>query len=227
MTELEAKLLAAVKANHEWHTDHDDYDGYPGSDLEALNVAALAAAESDPEMLTADHDLLRQQPVGYVSDDGLESLRARKPGAPPIWPHATNHNHHPLFALPAATEPVNARLLEALRFYAEGHHFVLHAPDSWDTVSGEPQNLLEDEANTATVEDGSIARAAIAAAEAQQAGPVRLVEALNKRCYMFSEKHLSGYRIVLGFEAQGDADEAIDQLSKPRTVKNQPQPCGD
>lgn len=42
-------------------------------------------------------------------------------------------------------------------------------PNEWrDTVSGEPQNFLEDAANTATVETGSVARAATAAAEAQQ-----------------------------------------------------------
>lgn len=53
-------------------------------------------------------------------------------------------------------------LRAALEFYAEGHHFILHDANAWETVSGEPQNFQEDEANTATVEDGSIARAAIA-----------------------------------------------------------------
>ena len=33
-----------------------------------------------------------------------------------------------------------------------------------DTVSGEPQNFLEDQENTAMVEDGSVAKAAISAA---------------------------------------------------------------
>ena len=49
----------------------------------------------------------------------------------------------------------------ALEFYAGGSHFTMHDPDAWDTVSGEPQNFYEDENNTATVEDGSIAKAAI------------------------------------------------------------------
>ena len=53
-------------------------------------------------------------------------------------------------------------LLAALEFYAEGHHFILHDANAWETISGEPQNFQEDEANTATVEDGSVARAAIA-----------------------------------------------------------------
>ena len=56
------------------------------------------------------------------------------------------------------------RLLEALRFYADRNHFILSDDSAWDTVSGEPQNFWCDEAGTATVEDGSIARAAIAAA---------------------------------------------------------------
>lgn len=55
-----------------------------------------------------------------------------------------------------------ARLREALQFYADGHHFVMHQAEFWDTVSGEPANFYEDEANTATVEDGSVAKAALA-----------------------------------------------------------------
>jgi len=42
-------------------------------------------------------------------------------------------------------------LRAALAFYAEGSHFVRHNELAWDTVSGEPTNLWEDENNTATV----------------------------------------------------------------------------
>ncbi|SDX15768.1 hypothetical protein SAMN05518669_103426 [Variovorax sp. YR634] len=55
------------------------------------------------------------------------------------------------------------RLREALQFYADGNHFTQHQPDAWDTVSGEPSNFYEDESNTATVEDGSVAKMALAA----------------------------------------------------------------
>ena len=49
-------------------------------------------------------------------------------------------------------------LLEsALRFYAHGHHF-FGDKETWDTVSGEPQNFWCNEAGDATVEDGSIAK---------------------------------------------------------------------
>lgn len=52
-------------------------------------------------------------------------------------------------------------VLDALRFYANGSHFCLADETAWDTVSGEPQNFWCDEAGTATVEDGSIAKAVL------------------------------------------------------------------
>jgi hypothetical protein len=52
-------------------------------------------------------------------------------------------------------------LRKALQFYADGDHFIKSEPNSWDTVSGEPQNYWCDEAGTATVEDGSIAKLAL------------------------------------------------------------------
>jgi hypothetical protein len=51
---------------------------------------------------------------------------------------------------------------DALQFYAEQRHFAIADEDAWDTVSGEPQNFWCDEAGTATVEDGSVAKAALA-----------------------------------------------------------------
>jgi len=62
-------------------------------------------------------------------------------------------------AEPAPTVPEG--ILDALRFYANGSHFTMHDSSAWDTVSGEPQNFYEDESNTATVEDGSIAKLAL------------------------------------------------------------------
>lgn len=61
----------------------------------------------------------------------------------------------------AARDAEIARLRQALLFYAEKGHFMLSDESAWDTVSGEPQNLWCDEAGTATVEDGAIARAAL------------------------------------------------------------------
>lgn len=57
---------------------------------------------------------------------------------------------------------VEHRLRLALRFYANGYHMDLSGnPDAWDTVSGEPANYFCDEAGTATIEDGTIAKLAL------------------------------------------------------------------
>lgn len=55
----------------------------------------------------------------------------------------------------------NVALEAALKFYADGDHLLLADADAWDTCSGEPINFLHDEAGTASVEDGSIAKAAL------------------------------------------------------------------
>lgn len=55
-----------------------------------------------------------------------------------------------------------ARLEQGLKFYAEGHHLLLADADVWDTCSGEPINFLHDDAGTASVEDGSIAKQCLA-----------------------------------------------------------------
>lgn len=61
----------------------------------------------------------------------------------------------------AAADRLDA-LEAALRFYAAGDHFNLSDPGQWDTVTGEPQNFWCDDAGTATVEDGTVARMALA-----------------------------------------------------------------
>lgn len=72
-----------------------------------------------------------------------------------------------LFNAPPAAQDV-APLLEALAYYANGDHLQLADPDAWDTCSGEPMNFLHDAAGTASVEDGSIAKVALAAYRGQQ-----------------------------------------------------------
>ncbi|WP_454731449.1 MULTISPECIES: hypothetical protein [Cupriavidus] len=66
-------------------------------------------------------------------------------------------------------------VLDALRFYANGLHFNINDRDAWDTVSGEPQNYWCDEAGISTVEDGSIAKAAlqgVAFTDGEDADPI-------------------------------------------------------
>ncbi|SEI41673.1 hypothetical protein [Paraburkholderia diazotrophica] len=61
-------------------------------------------------------------------------------------------------------QTIPAAVLDALRFYAHGHHFNIDADQQqFDTVSGEPQNWLfsERDDDCTMIEDGSIARAAL------------------------------------------------------------------
>ncbi|MFG0500781.1 hypothetical protein ACF8MH_26215 [Pseudomonas sp. YQ_13] len=53
------------------------------------------------------------------------------------------------------------RLREALKFYADRVHFAEDIGSDWDSVSGEPANVLWHENEAWFVEDGSIARAAL------------------------------------------------------------------
>ncbi len=71
-----------------------------------------------------------------------------------------NHNIDLMKRL-ADAERRNAELETALKFYSEGDHLLLADPDEWDTCSGEPINWLHDSAGTASVEDGSVAKAAL------------------------------------------------------------------
>jgi hypothetical protein len=63
---------------------------------------------------------------------------------------------------PGDTDERIAMLEKALSYYADGCHLALSEPDAWDTVSGEPANFLCDEAGTATVENGTVAKCALA-----------------------------------------------------------------
>lgn len=72
---VNARLLEALRANHQWHIDHDEDDGYPGSDLEATNLGAIAAAEAKqagPARLT-DEVIERL----WYSSRGISTLFAR------------------------------------------------------------------------------------------------------------------------------------------------------
>jgi hypothetical protein len=64
----------------------------------------------------------------------------------------------------AGAQAVPQAVLDALRFYAHGHHYNIDADhQQFDTVSGEPPNWLHSERDDdcTMIEDGSIARAAL------------------------------------------------------------------
>lgn len=46
---------------------------------------------------------------------------------------------------------------------------------------------------------------------------------LGKRCYVTSEKHLSGYRLIVGFESAADCDAAHDFVLAQRKAKTAPE----
>ncbi|GEM_PF-624491 len=85
------------------------------------------------------------------------------------------NGEHRLYTRLAQTEqqPEQSGLIKALEYYANGNHLLLADPDAWDACSGEPLNFLHDDAGTASVEDGSIARVAL---EAYRAAPIAQTE---------------------------------------------------
>ena len=46
-----------------------------------------------------------------------------------------------------------------------------------------------------------------------------LLNALKKRCYTISESHLSGYRLILGFNTLDDVHGAHQQIVKSRAIR--------
>jgi hypothetical protein len=72
-------------------------------------------------------------------------------------PDVQFHKEDCLYRVLAEAQDRIRSLESALRFYAHGDHF-FGDKDSWDTVSGEPQNFWCNEAGDATVEDGTIAK---------------------------------------------------------------------
>lgn len=53
---------------------------------------------------------------------------------------------------------------EAINFYAKGEHYHFES-GNWDTVSGEPNNILWHDEEPDFVEDGSVAKAALKSVE--------------------------------------------------------------
>lgn len=104
-------------------------------------------------------------------------------------------------------------VLDVLRFYAHGHHFCLSDGTAWDTVSGEPQNFWCDEAGTATVEDGSVAKALLQgkAMEAEE-----LCAPIDGEVYVAQEACISNPSLQA---AQGLSDREIaDTVNQVRDI---------
>jgi hypothetical protein len=138
--------------------------------LSQIDNMVAGLARPAPEALL--WQIMVAGPAGYVRREAFagsnlaEALEnVRKQGF--AWVEDEDSGFPDVLVKMAAPEalPVAARvpegILDALRFYANGSHFTMHDSSAWDTVSGEPQNFYEDESNTATVEDGSVAKLAL------------------------------------------------------------------
>ncbi len=62
----------------------------------------------------------------------------------------------------AEAQAENAKLRAALKFYADSEHYHFES-DNWDSVSGEPSNILWHSDEPDYIEDGEVARAALSA----------------------------------------------------------------
>lgn len=62
------------------------------------------------------------------------------------------------------------RMREALKFYADRDHFADDIGNDWDSVSGEPTNILWHGQEAWFVEDDSVARAALLGMSEQDPG---------------------------------------------------------
>lgn len=127
---------------------------------------ALVPVEPTPEMIEAARDVKRQRLVRAAA----ELKQGRRPDTIGMALAVNEEWAAMLAAAPVPAAPVVAAperptredLIAALKFYADGEHFQVADCSAWDTVSGEPPNWLCDEAGTATVEDGHIAKATLA-----------------------------------------------------------------
>ncbi|MCT8164972.1 MULTISPECIES: Lar family restriction alleviation protein [unclassified Pseudomonas] len=151
----------------------EEHQGEPAAlpERKAITAHGLTALDSEAEGWNACLDEIaklgprythpvRGEPVGYMNQASIDAIRSHgqalimvgvngfPPGdkAIPLYTHAD----------PGEVE----RLRAALRFYADREHYHFES-GNWDTVSGEPLNILWCGEEPDFIEDGSVARAAL------------------------------------------------------------------
>lgn len=133
-------------------------------------IASLAAPAVLEPLTLSDDDLLRIAttlglPFGMLDTDYCKSMEI-EPGTRSygeVTCEGMVRFGRAVIAAARQAAPVSPPgWREALQFYADGSHFNMAVQDAWDTVSGEPTNFWCDEAGTATVEDGTVAKMALA-----------------------------------------------------------------
>ena len=136
----------------------------------ANRIAALASAAEQPgaderrlrRILCARYEFLPYMDDGEAQGQKLDWLRCTVDQIEARILEVDHERFLASAAAPAEQPSEIENLRKALQFYANGEHFMKADEHAWDTVSGEPQNYWCDEAGTATVEDGTIARLALA-----------------------------------------------------------------
>ncbi|WP_425953021.1 hypothetical protein [Ralstonia pseudosolanacearum] len=140
--------------------------------LNMAKVYARAALSSQPNRGTPEQ-ILTERKLTCEAIDGAIALGYQNANQPPSDEHwlapfwrigrkqAVLEQSGQRSGVAETAKVLPFAVLDALRFYANGSHFCLADETAWDTVSGEPQNFWCDEAGTATVEDGSIAKAVL------------------------------------------------------------------
>lgn len=170
LTRAEACILVDRTAVLDCHTGPDGIDDDGAAVLEDYDDALLtiraALAAADAELA---HPAPAAQPEPTLAGHFIKDFGGR----PGRWHQCNDAAEYtvPLYTAALSVQPVageqdvrpsRAALIAALKFYADGSHFLKSDADAWDTVSGEGQNYWSDEAGTATVEDGGIARMTLA-----------------------------------------------------------------
>lgn len=144
-----------------------DPEQYVATFREALQTIASRASGQGQAGAVVDPEMFLDEGLADVQDEsGINTYYSKGAVLECIAAALASRNESPAASLQslggdAGVSAENARLREALQFYADGNHFAMHNSDAWDTVSGEPANFWEDESNTATVEDGSVAKMAL------------------------------------------------------------------
>jgi len=106
---------------------------------------------------------------------------------------------HQLFTDRAEQAALIEKCRLTLKFYADQDHFILADKGAWYIVSGEPQNLWEDDANTATVEDGHFARQALSAIASYKSGEQKLGAKIYRVGEEYSQEKITFRATVAGY----------------------------
>ncbi|RMS09266.1 hypothetical protein ALP72_03599 [Pseudomonas coronafaciens pv. coronafaciens] len=122
----------------------------------------------------------------------------------------------------------------ALKFYADGDYLVLADHAQWDTCSGEPINWLHDDAGTASVEDGSLAKQALskpAGSDSVEYGPTpgckqceeaescRFTDCPECGAQLCEDVNGDGFRVDTTLPKPAESEQAKPRKIPSRTIK--------